>query len=60
MTELTEDSLEAMLIKIRKHMDETGNKVTSMPNYFIFRPADLDALGLTVDDVKKMIKEKNT
>jgi len=58
--ELTECGLEAMLIKIRKHMDETGDQVTSMPNYFIARPADLEALGLTVDDVKKMIKEKNT
>ncbi|MEY4234829.1 MAG: hypothetical protein RLZZ454_87 [Pseudomonadota bacterium] len=58
MTELTQDSLEAMLIKIRKHMDETGDRVTSIPKYFIFRPADLDALGLTVDQVKKLIKEK--
>jgi hypothetical protein len=58
--EITEDSLEAMLIKIRKHMDETGDQVTLIPKYFIVRPAHLDALGLTVDDVKKMIKEKNT
>ena len=58
--EITEDSLEAMLIKIRKHMDETGDRVTLIPKYFIARPADLEALGLTVDDVKKMIKEVNT
>jgi hypothetical protein len=60
MSELTEDSLKDMLIKPRKHMDETGDKVTMIPRYFIARPADMEALGLTVEDVKKMIKEKNT
>ena len=59
-TELTEEGLEDMLIKIRKHMDETGDRVTLIPKYFIVRPADLEALGLTVDEVTKMIKEKNT
>jgi multidrug efflux pump subunit AcrB len=29
------------------------------PKYFIVRPSDLEALGLTVADVKKMIKEQN-
>jgi hypothetical protein len=60
VSELTNDSLEAMLIKLRKHMDETGDKVTLIPRYFIARPADLEALGLTVDEVTKMIKEQNT
>ena len=60
MSELTDDSLEAMLIKLRKHMDETGDKVTLIPRYFIVRPTDLEALGLTVDEVTKMIKEQNT
>ena len=60
MAELTEASLEAMLKEIRKHMDETGDRVTSIPKYFIVRPADLESLGLTVDEVTKMIKEKNT
>ena len=59
MAELTEASLQAMLIKLRKHMDETGERVTSIPTRFIFRPSDLEALGLTVADVKKMIKEQN-
>ena len=59
MAELTEASLEAILIKIRKHMDETGDKVTLTPKYLIVRPSDLEALGLTVDEVTKMIKEKN-
>jgi len=59
MSELSEASLETMLTNIRKHIDETGEKVTSIPKYFIVRPADLDALGLTVDEVTKMIKEQN-
>ena len=59
MAELTEASLEAMLIEMRKHMDETGERVSLIPKYFIVRPSDLEALGLTVADVKKMIKEQN-
>ena len=59
MSELSEASLEALLVELRKHMDETGDRVSLIPRYFIVRPADLEALGLTVDDVKKMIKEKN-
>ena len=59
MDELTEASLEAMLIKIRKHLDETGERVSLIPTQLIVRPSDLEALGLTVDEVIKMIKEKN-
>ncbi len=59
MGELTEASLEALLVELRKHIDETGDRITLIPKYFIVRPSDLEALGLTVDDVKKMIKEKN-
>ena len=60
MTELTHANLEAMLIEIRKHMDETGDRVSLIPKYFIVRPSDLEALGLTVDEVTKMIKEQNS
>lgn len=59
MAELTEASLEAMLIEIRKHLDDTSDRVSLIPKYFIVRPSDLEALGLTVADVKKMIKEQN-
>ena len=59
MSDLSEASLEAMLVEIRKCMDETGDRITLIPKYFIVRPSDLEALGLTVDDVKKMIKEQN-
>jgi hypothetical protein len=60
MSELSEASLEALLVELRKHMDETGDRISLIPKYFIVRPSDLEVLELTVDDVKKMIKEKNT
>ena len=60
MAELTEASLEAMLTEIRKHLDDTSDRVSLIPTQLIVRPSDLEALGLTVDDVKNMIKEKNT
>ena len=60
MTELTEANLEAMLMEIRKHLDETGDRISLIPTQLIVRPSDLEALGLTVDEVTKMIKEKNT
>ena len=60
MSELTEANLEAMLIKIHKHIDNTGDKITLIPTHFIFRPSDLKNLGLTVDEVTKMIKEQNS
>ena len=59
MAELTEASLEAMLTEIHKHLDDTSDRVSLIPTQLIVRPSDLEALGLTVDDVKKMIKEKN-
>ena len=55
MSELSEASLEALLVELRKHMDETGDRVSLIPKYFIVRPEDLEALGLTVDDVQTMI-----
>jgi len=59
MSELTEASLEAMLIEIRKHLDDPSDRVSLIPKYFIVRPSDLEELGLTMYDVTKMIKEKN-
>ena len=59
MADLTEASLEAMLMKIRKNLDDTGDRISLIPKYLIVRPSDLEALGLNVDEVTKMIKEKN-
>ena len=59
MAEPTEANLEAMLIEIRKHLDDTSDRVSLIPTQLIVRLSDLEALGLTVTDVKKMIKEQN-
>ena len=59
MSELSQDSLENMLIQIRKQLDDTCNKISAIPKYFIVRPSDLEVVGLTVDDVIKMIEEQN-
>ena len=58
MSELTEASLDAVLMEIRKHFDETGDKISLIPKYLIVRPSDLENLELTVDDVTKMLKER--
>ena len=57
MTELTHANLEATLIEIRKHLDETGDRITLIPTHFICRPSDLEELGFTADKVAKMLKE---
>lgn len=58
MTELSEASLEAMLIELRRHLDETGDKISLIPTCFICRPSDLKELGFTADEVAKLIKGK--
>jgi hypothetical protein len=59
MTELSQANLENMLVQIRKQLDDTGDKISAIPKYFIVRPSDLEVVGLTVDDVTKMIEEQN-
>jgi hypothetical protein len=59
MTELSQASLEAMLIRINEYIDESGEKISAIPTWFMVRPADLEELGITVEDVARMIKEKN-
>jgi hypothetical protein len=58
MTELSQASLEAMLIKVRERIDESDKPISAIPTYFMVRPADLEVLGITVEDVARMIKEK--
>lgn len=38
MIKLTETNLEAMLMKLRKHLDETGEKAAFTPSSMIFKP----------------------
>ena len=55
MTELTEASLVKALKEIRQMLAD--EPITLKPTKLLIQPAALTELGLTVDDVKKMIKE---
>ena len=59
MTDLTEANLKACITEIQKHMEETGQLMALKPTKVMYVPADLEALGLTHEDVVNMIKEKN-
>jgi hypothetical protein len=60
MTELSQASLEAMLMRISEYIDASGKTIVAKPTHFMVRPADLKELGITVEDVARMIKEKQT
>ena len=57
--ELTEEALEKMIMQVAGHIDAQGEKVSLIPKWLMYRPADLEALGLTHEGVVKLIKEKN-
>jgi sulfur transfer complex TusBCD TusB component (DsrH family) len=57
MTDLTEANLKDAITAIQKHMEETGKSIALKPTKVMYRPADLEAIGLTHEDVLKMIKE---
>ena len=58
MTDLTEESLKASIIEIQKYMEEIGQLIAFKPTKVIYQPGNLKALGLTHEDVVKMVKEK--
>ena len=58
--ELTVEALEKMLMQIVGHLDAMGEKTSLIPKWVMYRPADLEALGYTHEDIVKLIKEKNT
>jgi len=60
MTDLTETNLKDYITAIQKHMEETGKVMAIKPNEVMYLPDDLEKIGLTHEDVLKMIKEKNT
>jgi hypothetical protein len=60
MTDLTEANLKDAITAIQKHIEERGKVMVIKPTKVMYRPADLAAIGLTHEDVLKMIKEKNT
>jgi hypothetical protein len=55
MTDLTQEDLEKLLIKMQEYLKT--EKINTRPTKVIYRPAELAALGLTHDDVLKLIKE---
>ena len=57
MTDLTEASLTKALEEMQKMIEQRNEPITLKPTKLFLRPADLTRLGLTVDDVKKMIRE---
>jgi hypothetical protein len=46
-------------MKVAGHIDAVGEKVSLIPKWVMYRPADLEALGLTHEDIVKLIKEKH-
>jgi phage major head subunit gpT-like protein len=57
VTDLTEANLRDCITAIQKHMEEMGKVMAIKPTKVMYVPADLEAIGLTHEDVLKMIKE---
>jgi uncharacterized protein YdeI (YjbR/CyaY-like superfamily) len=57
MTDLTEANLKDYITAIQKHMEETDKVMAIKPNKVMCVPDDLEKIGLTHEDVLKMIKE---
>ena len=57
--ELTQEELEKLIMKVAGHIDAQGEKVSLIPKSVMYRPADLKALGLTHEDIVKLIKENH-
>jgi hypothetical protein len=60
MTDLIEANLKDYITAIQKYMEETGKVMAIKPTKVRYLPDDLEKIGLTHEDVLKMIKEKNT
>jgi len=55
--EFTQATLENMLKDMQKYLET--EKIGLKPTKLLFRPSDLEELGLTHDDVLKIIKEQS-
>jgi len=60
MTDLTEANLKDCIASMQKHMEETSKLIALRPTKVMYIPAESEAIGLTHEDVLKMIKQKNT
>ena len=54
---LSEESLEEAIVAIRAHIAEMGETTNPKPTKLLVQPGLLKQLGLTVEDVVKMIEE---
>lgn len=57
MTDLTEAGLTKALKEIQQMLEQPDETISLKPTKLLIQPAALAEIGLTVDDVKKMIKE---
>ena len=56
---LTVEALEKMLMQIVGHLDAMGEKTSLIPKWVMYRPADLEALGYTHEDIVKLIEKEH-
>ena len=54
MTKLTVEDLEAAIVEIQKHIENTGS--SSQPTKLFYQPAAIAAMGLTHEDVLKILE----
>lgn len=54
MGNLTVKDLEAAIVEIQKHIENTGGN--SQPTKLYYQPAAIEALGLTHEDVLKILE----
>jgi hypothetical protein len=57
--ELTEEALEKLIMKVAGHIDAQGEKVSLIPKWVMYRPAELKALGYTHEDIVELIKKES-
>jgi hypothetical protein len=55
--ELTQEELEKLIMKVAGHIDAQGEKVSLIPKWVMYRPAELKALGYTHEDIVELIKK---
>jgi hypothetical protein len=57
--ELTEEALEKMIMQVAGHIDALGEKTSLIPKWVMYRPAELEALGYTHEDIVKLIEKEH-
>jgi hypothetical protein len=62
MSDLSEASLEKLLLDLRQYQDKTGKTISVKPTKLFIRPAEMLQLGWTEEQLMEFIKqqEENT